>query len=156
MRPMLTQTTETGIQALIYVVHAGDGKPLSPRAIASAIGVSPSYLAKVVALLVKAGILRAHRGVKGGVTLGRATKTVRLLDVVQALQGVVLGRYCEDPKARVPVCAFHDAMQELHEATLAVLGRWTLQDLAERPYGEHSASRKSTCLMECLKALRRS
>jgi Rrf2 family protein len=152
---LLTKTTETGIQALVYLAHDKIGAPISPRTIAAALNVSPTYLAKIVAALVKANILRAHKGVKGGVTFARAIKTIRLLDVVQALQGVVLGRYCEEPKARVPVCAFHDAMQELYTATVTVLGKWTLQDLANRPYGEHSASRRSACLMECLKALDR-
>lgn len=150
---MLTKTTETGIQALVYLAHDSKGQPISPRVIAQALGVSPTYLAKIVALLVRHGILRAHKGVKGGVTMARSAKTVRLLDIVQALQGVVLGRYCEDPKGKFPVCAFHDAMKELHEVTMSVLGKWTLHDLVSRPYGANASGRRSSCLMECLKTL---
>lgn len=147
---MLTKTSEIGIQALVYLARAETVGPLSPRAVAKALGVSPTYLAKIMALFVKADILRAHRGVKGGVTLARASETIRLLDIVQVLQGIVHGRYCQGIAKTSEICAFHAAMLELHEATVAILGRWTLQDLVLRPFGAHSGLAPHTCLMGCL------
>lgn len=148
---MLTKTTETGIQALVYLARADAGSPISPRAVARALGVSPSYLAKIMALLVRADILQAHRGVKGGVTFARDAKTISLLDVVQPLQGIVHGRYCHETSGKMPVCAFHSAMQELHDATVAILSRWKLRDLVLRPFGEHSKDPRFACLMGCLR-----
>lgn len=149
---MITKTSEVGIQTLIYLSLRKASQPLSPRVIAEDLGVSASYLAKIMGLLVRAQILLAHRGVKGGVTLRKRPEDVRLLDIVQALQGLVIGNYCE-PGAHheEPVCAFHEAMREVHTSTLAVLSRWTLADLAARPMSKKAVGTPVPCRMECLR-----
>jgi Rrf2 family protein len=68
---MLTQTSEMAIKALIYVGLAAGNQPISPRTIAAAIGSSPTYLVKILRLLVRSGILRSQRGAHGGVWLAR-------------------------------------------------------------------------------------
>ncbi|MDZ4804123.1 MAG: Rrf2 family transcriptional regulator [Candidatus Eisenbacteria bacterium] len=148
---MLTKTTEAGIQALVYLALGKGGEPLSPRVIAEATGMSPSYLSKVTGQLVRADILRAHRGARGGVTLSRPAGKIRLIEVVEALQGRIVGRYCEDTTGVASICAFHEAMHEVHRATVEVLSRWTLADLAARPIGVRVGKKAGRCLMSCLK-----
>jgi Rrf2 family nitric oxide-sensitive transcriptional repressor len=148
---MLTKTTEAGLQALVYLALGDSAVPVSPKAIAADTGMSPTYLSKITGQLVRADILKAHRGVKGGVTLARPAATVRLLDVVEALQGRIVGRYCEDTTGVSRVCAFHEAMLEVHRATVDVLSRWTLADLVARPVGVRTRSSVGRCLMGCLR-----
>lgn len=148
---MLTKTTEAGLQALVYIALGKGGDPVSPRVIAEETGMSPTYLSKVTGHLVRADILRAHRGARGGVTLSRPAGKIRLLEVVEALQGRIVGRYCDDTTGVASVCAFHEAMYEVHRATVEVLTRWTLADLASRPVGVRVGSRSGRCLMSCLK-----
>jgi Rrf2 family protein len=130
---MLTKTTESAIQTLIYLVLQHSEDPIAPRHIADELGLSPTYLAKVTNLLVRSGILRAHRGTLGGVTLGRAPREITLLQIVEACQGQVIGDYCQATDSLDGICAFHRAMLEMHQATLEILSRWTLADLAAQP-----------------------
>lgn len=130
---MLTQTSELGIQVLLHLVLAGEDKPVSPRRIAEAIASSPTYMSKVAGLLVRAGILRSHRGFKGGVTLAVTPAELTLLEIVEACQGRVLGDFCQPADDLKLVCAYHRAMAELHDAIIEVLSRWTLADLAAQP-----------------------
>jgi len=131
---MLTQTSETAIRALIYLALHGNGEPIPPRQIAEEMDASPSYMAKITRMLVKANILRSHRGALGGVSFSRKPDEITLLNIVEACQGLLIGNYCETIKDHIdPVCAFHQAMVEVHQATLGVLMRWTLADLASRP-----------------------
>lgn len=130
---MLTQTSETAFRALVFLMVCKTGDPVPPARIAEHIGASPSYTAKVTAALVRAGILRAHRGMKGGVTLARSPEEVTLLDVAEACQGRILGDFCQDFDRLDLVCAYHRAMAELHEAIISTLKRWTLADLAKDP-----------------------
>lgn len=131
---MLTQTSETAIKALIYLALEKSTEPVPPRQIAEEVGASPSYMAKITRMLVKANILRSHRGALGGVSFSRKPQDITLLNVVEACQGLLIGNYCETIKDHIdPVCAFHQAMVEVHQATLGVLMRWTIADLAERP-----------------------
>ncbi|MDD8044399.1 MAG: Rrf2 family transcriptional regulator [Verrucomicrobiota bacterium] len=133
---MLTQTSETAIRALIFIVLNRDRQPLPPRMIAERIEASPTYLSKTLRLLVKAGILQSVRGAHGGVMLARAPEHVTLLDIVEACQGLIVGNYCTELGNREQlkgVCAFHHAMQEIYDATVGPLRRWTLAQLAVRP-----------------------
>ena len=143
---MLTKTTETGIGALIYLALRKNPAPVTPRRIAAALEVSPTYLAKISNMLVKAGILRSHRGAQGGITLGRAPEEITLLEIVAACQGQVIGSYCQDLEDLEGVCAFHRAMKEIHDLTVKILSRWTLAALIARP-GPLSKEAEKTCKM---------
>lgn len=132
---MLTKTTEYAIQTLIYLSLRRAEEPLSPRLIAETLDLSPTYLAKVTNLLVRSNILRSYRGAQGGVTLRQNPKDITLLQIVEACQGQIVGDYCtkEEREAKDLVCGFHRAMKEVHKATIAILTKWTLQDLADQP-----------------------
>ena len=131
---MLTQTSETAIKALIYLALYGQEEPVPPREIAEQIDASPTYMAKITRMLVKANILRSQRGSLGGVKFSRDPDNITLLNVVEACQGLMIGNYCDSIEDHPdPVCAFHQAMMEIHQATMSVLLRWTIGDLARRP-----------------------
>ncbi|NLY02897.1 MAG: Rrf2 family transcriptional regulator [Rhodopirellula sp.] len=130
---MLTKTSLSAIRALTFIGGNDAGEPLSPRNIAEQLGESPTYLSKVLRHLVKSGILRAHRGVAGGVTLNRAPADVTLLAIVESCQGTILGDFCEDAEELEKTCALHQAGAELHRAIVSVLSRWTLAHLLAKP-----------------------
>ena len=106
---------------------------ISPRKIAAELGESPSYLAKVSGLLVKAGVLRAEKGVKGGVQLAKPPTQITLLEVVGACQGPLTGGHCRADCDPAVACSFHQAALELEAATGGVLARWTLARLLKKP-----------------------
>ena len=130
---MLTKTTISAVRALIYLGHKAAEAPQTPRHMAEQLGESPTYLAKVTRLLVRAGILRAQRGMAGGVLLARPRQDITLLSVVEACQGALLGDYCGGTAEVDAGCAFHQAGAELHRAIVGVLSRWRLSDLLARP-----------------------
>lgn len=130
---MLTKTALLATRALVVLAREPRGQLMSPRTIASHLNESPAYMAKVLRLLVRAGILRAERGVAGGVFLSRPSREVTLLQIVEACQGVIHGDYCQQLDDSDPVCAFHQASVELERAVVDVLRRWTLADLKQRP-----------------------
>ncbi len=119
----------------MFVAQNGGDGVLSPRRIAEELGESPTYLAKVTRALVKAGILRAEKGVKGGVWLGRAPRQITLLAVVEACQGTILGNYCQEGCSPKLTCAYHQAAEELRDAIVGTLGHWTLDQLQQKPRG---------------------
>ena len=80
---MLTKTTELAIRALTWLAMQERTEYHPPREIAMRMGCSPSYLAKVMGGLVKAGILRSHRGPSGGTALALAPEEIDLLRVVE-------------------------------------------------------------------------
>jgi Rrf2 family protein len=145
---MLGKTSLSAIRALLFLAQQDGAGWWSPRRLAAALGESPTYLAKVLRHLVKAGILDVARGVRGGVRLGRHPRQVTLLEVVEACQGAIVGDYCRSDRALSEMCGFHRAALELHGAIERVLARWTLERLLEKP--EAGPGRKG--ILPCLMA----
>ena len=143
---VLTQTTIAAIRTLVHIGLNPSDEPLSIRHIAEYLGESPTYLAKVTRHLVRAGILRAHRGVAGGIELNREPEAITLRAVVEACQGTILADFCQETPTMEGVCAFHVAAVELHQAMIQVLDRWTVGQLIEEP-GSSGRSRAIPCLL---------
>jgi Rrf2 family protein len=154
LEQMITGTTISAIRALLFVAQNSAAGCLSPRRIAEALGESPTYLAKVSRSLVKAGILRAEKGAKGGVRLGRAPREITMLAVVEACQGAVLGDYCRGDGDPEHVCGYHRVAVELQQAIVGVLSRWNLAQLLRRPRGR-PAQRGVPCLVRLAPAAAR-
>ena len=81
---MLTNTSLSALRTLIFLAQAEPGAVLSLKGIAEKLGESPTYLAKISRLLARAGIVRAAKGVNGGVQLGRVPEQITLLSIVEA------------------------------------------------------------------------
>lgn len=145
---MFTKTSTSAIRALVYLGMQRDRQPISPRAMARQLGESPTYLAKVVRHLARAGILQTHRGVAGGVLLNRLPEEVTLRAVVEACQGTILGDFCSDASDLANVCALHRAGAALHEAIIGVLSRWTLADLLSKPCPSDALAGNALCWLE--------
>lgn len=140
---MLSKTTETAIMALLHLALESDPKPVSPRQVAAALGVSPSYLAKIFTLLAKAGILQAHRGAQGGVTLRHAPTEISLLHVVDACQGPLVGGNELPPHAQR--CDFNKAISGFEHSVIASLSGWTLARLARNSCPGDASGGKAPC-----------
>lgn len=147
---MLTQTTETALQLLVYLSLRDGREPIPPSALAEYLGASPSYMAKITGNLVKAGILASTRGSHGGVSLAERPEDISLLAVVEACQGKILGDYCGGEAKPHQTCGFHQAMLEAHEALVSTLARWSVGDIAARPQPAPELRGKVDCKMGCV------
>ena len=144
---MLTKTTETAIQVLLLLAREEERNPVSPRQLARRLDASPSYTAKITGLLVKANLLRATRGARGGVSLAQEPSQITLLSAVEACQGRMLGDYCDGIVPIELTCAYHQAMKEVHDAVIHVLGKWTLADLLRKPLPSQEIAGRVRCRM---------
>lgn len=144
---MLAKTSLTAIRALLELGLQQPGTCMSPRRLAESLGESPTYMAKVVRHMVKAGILEAEKGVKGGVRLLLAPEAITLQAVVEACHGTIIGDFCKSPRPLSTSCNFHRAALELHVAVTGVLSRWTLADLLKVPVAIGPDEYGPPCLM---------
>ncbi len=144
---MISRTTISAIRTLLYLADRTLEGAISPRRVAAALGESPSYLSKITRELVKARILRAEKGVKGGVHLGRPPSEISLLAVVEACQGPVFRDYCQDAGEPVSWCSWHHAAAELHSAVVGVLSGWNLEQLLEKRFRTDGRCGSEPCVM---------
>lgn len=90
---MLSQGVGYAVTALGHIAAAG-GRPVLVKEIAHAAGMPAPYLAKIIHLLGKRGIVNTQRGVGGGVTLARPATDLTLLEVCHALDDPVIKPTC--------------------------------------------------------------
>jgi Rrf2 family protein len=81
---------------------AGSEGRVTAAAAAGDLGVSPSYFAKVLQILVREGFLVSSRGAAGGFELARKAGDIRCLEVLEAVDGPLPERDCLFAKS---VCA---------------------------------------------------
>lgn len=80
-------SVEQAICLLIMIAHSDDGIPLKSYNISGDLGVSDSYLKKIIRQLVVAGLITSEAGKKGGVCLKRPPDKITLLDIFEAIEG---------------------------------------------------------------------
>ncbi|MBE7467411.1 MAG: Rrf2 family transcriptional regulator [Planctomycetes bacterium] len=138
-----SQSTEWALDSLFYIAAHPERLDFGVEEIAQAQQVSPSYLAKIFQQLAKAGILRSHRGAKGGYSLGRPPAEITLLDVATVCEGSIPLYDCNAPAKSCSlgtkcliVKTFREAERRMHETLAGV----TLQDLVDhmRGHGEQA------------------
>ncbi len=124
-----------GLRALLdLAVHQGEGM-VSLKDIARRQEVSLPYLEHLITPLVAAGLVKTTRGARGGVLLLRPPAAIKLIEVVEALEGSIAPVDCVNNPGlchRSASCVTRDIWIEMKEAMSRVLDSTTLQDLAER------------------------
>ena len=83
----LQQSTLLGLYAVLELAKS-DGDQLSAAAIADKFDVSGNHLAKVLRILVRAGLLQAARGAGGGYRFSGNAKRTTLMDVIELFEPV--------------------------------------------------------------------
>jgi Rrf2 family cysteine metabolism transcriptional repressor len=131
----LSTRTRYGTRALLELaLRQGDG-PIFLKDIAQQQQISLPYLEHLIAPLIAGGIIRSTKGPKGGISLARKTRDIKLIEITQLLEGSVAPVECIDnPEAckRSEFCATRDIWSQLKEVIDGVLESTTLQDLVER------------------------
>lgn len=90
---MISQTAEYALRAIACLA----GKPeeaQTTQQIAETTHVPMPYLSKVLQALVRAGIIRSQRGLRGGISLLKSPEELSVYEVVQAV----------DPLQRITTC----------------------------------------------------
>jgi Rrf2 family protein len=134
---MLSTTAEYALRALISLAREPDRATLG-RDLAASSGVPANYLSKILLDLKKAGFVQAVRGTGGGYRLGRAPEQVRLMDVVESIDGRAARPGCflagTDACSDDDPCLAHDRWAAVRDRYVAFLESTTLADISEHPF----------------------
>lgn len=103
------------------------------RDLAGRLQLPPDYLAKILGILARRGVLRATRGAKGGYRLARPADRIRLIDVVEPFEGRRARPGCllrpERPCRESAACSAHGAWGDAKRAYLTFLEQGTIADI---------------------------
>ena len=94
MQFIASHATELAIRAAMHLALQPPGKLSPTREIAAGTGLPAAYLAKIMRLLIRAGLVRAFHGPGGGVELGRPADSISLSSLVRAVEGEAQAERC--------------------------------------------------------------
>ena len=82
-----SQATDYALHAMLHLAATDPGKTLGVQPLAEKLGVSQTYLSKLMTKLVKAGLIQSAPGAGGGYRLKRSRDDISFLDVIHAIEG---------------------------------------------------------------------
>ncbi len=130
-----------GLRAMIDLAgYYGEG-PVLVRSVAERQGISSKYLHALLASLKSAGLVRSLRGSGGGYSLAKAPDTIRVSEILEALEGPVSIVDCVNEAGlceRAQGCVAREIWGQLNEAIENVLEGLSLQDLLTRQEEKNS------------------
>jgi len=141
----LSSQEEYGLRCLVRLAH-------QPQAfgtiqdIAKAESLTPAYVAKLLGVLKRAGLVTASRGNKGGYTLARPAESIDLSEVMDALGGrLYSNRFCGEHAGTAPAsrcahdgnCSIRPVLVGLDRLVHDALARVTLKSLVRSEPAMH-------------------
>ena len=128
----LSQTASYALRALSYL-DGPEGKYCRAEDLAARTGIPAPYLAKLLNILHKGGIVTGHRGRGGGFKLSKPSGTIFLGTVVTLVDGEESSASCLLGLGMCtgrPACLARACCLEIREKVAMELGRLTIKDLA--------------------------
>src|SRR2546423_8536515 len=99
----LPEGVEWALHCTWLLTLARDGDALPARRLAEFYGLPEAYLAKLLKALVRAGVLSATSGPRGGFRLARPPEAITVAQVVEAVEGQSPLFPCMEIRQRGPV-----------------------------------------------------
>jgi Rrf2 family protein len=131
----LTSQEEYGLRCLLQIARQPE-EFSTIQEIASQEGLTPTYVAKLLRVMRKAGLVTSIRGRKGGFRLGRSADQIQVGTVLGALGGWLYWEdFCKSHRGHKRICA-HDMDCSIRSLWIAIdalvqaaLSRMKLKDL---------------------------
>ena len=87
----ISTRVEYGVLALTDIaLYSEKGSSVSAPDIAEREGISQKYLEQILTQLKQAGLIRAQKGLRGGYALARPAESIRVSDILNALDNSIL------------------------------------------------------------------
>jgi Rrf2 family transcriptional regulator, iron-sulfur cluster assembly transcription factor len=135
-----SRSAEYAIRACVHLALAPEGRFVMARVIAEREDIPAHFLAKILQELARKGMLKSNKGPSGGFALRIAPEKLRLLDIVEALDGQALA----DSARQVPWML--GSFQALHSRIMNDLGRSTIHHVAVELSHLREKSRKKRAI----------
>ncbi|GAA3115294.1 RrF2 family transcriptional regulator [Streptosporangium carneum] len=135
----LPVSTEWVLHCATTLAQLEPGATASAAQLAEYYDIPAPYLAKQLQALVRAGVLAATTGPRGGFQLARPTSEITMLQIVEAVDGASSPYRCREirqqgrgalsPEECLNTCVLAEKMADAHEAWRRSLAGVTLADI---------------------------
>ena len=139
---IISKKSRCALHGMAYLGQYGNGKPVPfedilayLREYASGLTLSSGYIAKVFQTVSRAGIVEAVTGPSGGYRLARPANEIRLIEIIESLEGPLLSNCCPLSVAgcrQRPKCGVGSLIRESEMVFQRFFERHTVATLARK------------------------
>ena len=135
---MISQSAEYSLRAVLCLAGEPDGRPLTTQQIADRARIPAGYLAKVLQVLGRAGIVTSQRGLNGGFSLAVAPDALTLLAIVAAVEPSRRITECPigHPDHVLSLCPLHRRLDSAAAGVERILRETTIADILAESLGQ--------------------
>jgi FeS assembly SUF system regulator len=130
----LSKKADYALIAMKHLAHKDAGATSTcAREIAEQYDIPIELMAKVLQRLVRSGLLVSTQGTRGGYTLSRASESISVADVIEAIDGPFTVTACSSDKQacdQYGKCSVRGPLWQIRERIVQTLGMVTLADMA--------------------------
>lgn len=129
---MLRVTKLADYATVVLTVMAASDDVLSAAGIAERAGLEATTVSKVLKPLSQAGLAEAFRGVHGGYRLARPASSIRLIEVIEAIEGPLAVTECSVHDGQCGIehsCGMRTSWRRINDVIVQALSGVTLLDM---------------------------
>jgi Rrf2 family protein len=144
-KALFSTRAEYGVRLMMLLARQYGHGPLPLARMAELEELPLPYLEQLAAPLRRDGLIRSHRGTRGGYELARAPELITMGEIVRSLEGPIMPMVCapEDPShatcVRGEFCSAQALWARIRDAVAGVLDTTKLSDLVSPPSGSDSS-----------------
>lgn len=134
MTVIFSKACELGLQAVLYL-STKEKRVFNSSEVAAELKVPKEFISKVMQMLTSSGIIGSKKGKNGGFFLAKEPAEIKLIDIVQAIDGLDLFKTCVlgfPGCSHEAPCPVHNKWGKLREEAFQMLNEETLEDLKEK------------------------
>lgn len=135
MTVIFSKKCEYGLQAVLYLAAHMNDEVIRVDKIANELNIPKEFVSKILQSLREHGIIESKKGKAGGFTLAKYPNQIRLIDIVEAIDGLGIFNSCVlgfpncNPDHPCPV---HDKWGKLRTEAYRMLSEETIDKFRER------------------------
>jgi FeS assembly SUF system regulator len=140
----VTKLTDYATVVLTVMAAAGDAV-LSATEIADRAGLEPPTVSKVLKPLSQAGLVEGFRGAHGGYRLARPAASIRLIQIIEAMEGPLAVTECSVHEGQCGLessCGMRSNWRRINDVIVQALEGVTLQELLSPSPAEPNSARR--------------
>ena len=134
MTVIFSKKCEIGLQAVLYLATEGKNELFNSQQVSDKVKQPKEFVSKVLQTLTSSGIIGSKKGKNGGFFLAKPAKEVRLIEIVESIDGLDVFNNCvlgfpgcssEEP------CPVHDKWGTLRDQAYKILSEETLEEFSD-------------------------
>lgn len=135
MTVIFSKKCELALQAVLFLSIKKDKIIFNAKEVSDEIKVPKEFVSKMLQTLTESGIVGSKKGKKGGFYLARRPSQIKLIEIVEAIDGLEVFNNCvlgfPDCSSDHP-CPVHDKWGKIRDEAFKMLSEETLEQLKEK------------------------